>query len=80
MACAPSEDSDQHGHPPSLIRVFAVRWVAKDPNFLHAVSENSDQTERMRKLILVFAGRTCHFVGFVVSRLSLFSMEHSSWK
>ena len=31
MACAPSEDSDQPGHLPSLIRVFAVRmkkaWV-----------------------------------------------------
>ena len=25
MACAPSEDSDQPGHLPSLIRVFAVR-------------------------------------------------------
>ena len=25
MACAPSEDSDQPGHQPSLIRVFAVR-------------------------------------------------------
>ena len=25
MACAPSEDSDQPGHPPSLIRIFAVR-------------------------------------------------------
>ena len=25
MACAPSEDSEQPGHPPSLIRVFAVR-------------------------------------------------------
>ena len=25
MACVPSEDSDQPGHPPSLIRVFAVR-------------------------------------------------------
>ena len=25
MACAPSEDSDQSGHPPSLIRVFVVR-------------------------------------------------------
>ena len=24
IACAPSEDSDQPGHPPSLIRVFAV--------------------------------------------------------
>ena len=31
MACAPSEDSDQPGHLPSLIRVFPVRmkkaWV-----------------------------------------------------
>ena len=25
MACAPSEDSDQPGHPPNLIRVFAGR-------------------------------------------------------
>ena len=25
MACAPREDSDQPGHPPSLIRVFSVR-------------------------------------------------------
>ena len=27
MACVPSEDSDQPGHPSSLIRVFAVRSV-----------------------------------------------------
>ena len=31
MTSAPSEDSDQSGHPPSLISVFAVRmkkpWV-----------------------------------------------------
>ena len=31
IECAPSEDSDQPGHPPSLIRVFGVRmknaWV-----------------------------------------------------
>ena len=35
MACAPSEDSDQPGHPPSLIRVFALRmkkaWVLNYP-------------------------------------------------
>ena len=35
MACAPSEDSDQPAHPPSLIRVFAVRmkkaWVLNYP-------------------------------------------------
>ena len=34
-----NEDSDQPVHPPSLIRVFAVRcMVAKDPSFLHADS------------------------------------------
>ena len=35
LACAPSEDSDQPGHPPSLIRVFIVRmkkaWVLSYP-------------------------------------------------
>ena len=28
-------------------------------------SEDSDQTGRMSRLISVFAGRTCHCVGFV---------------
>ena len=27
VACAPSEDSDKPGHPPRLIRVFAVRFM-----------------------------------------------------
>ena len=27
VTCAPSKDSDQPGHPPSLIRVFAVRFM-----------------------------------------------------
>ena len=35
LGCAPSEDSDQPGHPPSLIRVFTVRmkkaWVLSYP-------------------------------------------------
>ena len=35
MACAPSTDSDQPGHPPSLIRVFAVHrkkaWALSYP-------------------------------------------------
>ena len=35
LACAPSEDSDQPGYPPSLIRVFTVRmkkaWVLSYP-------------------------------------------------
>ena len=40
---APSEDSDQPGYPPSLIRVFAcAQWVAKDPSFLPADSEECE--------------------------------------
>ena len=33
LGCAPSEDSDQPGHPPSLSRAFAVRSVgSQGPN------------------------------------------------
>ena len=42
------------------------QWVAKETSFLHADSEDSDQTGRMPRLIWVFAGRTNHFVGFVM--------------
>ena len=56
---APSEDSNQPGHPPSLIRVFAcTQWGAKDPSFHHADSEDSDQTERLSRLVCVLAGCT----------------------
>ena len=70
MTCAPSEDSDLPVHPPSLIRVFVcAQWVANDPSFLHVDSEDSDQTGRMLRLIWVFAGLTCHLVGFVMRQL-----------
>ena len=36
---------------------------------LHAASEDSDQTGRMTRLTWGFAGRTYHFVGFVMRRL-----------
>ena len=51
---------------------LCTQWVAKDPSFFHADSEDSDQTGRMPRLIWVFGGCTCHFVGFVMRRLSLF--------
>ena len=35
IVCAPSEDSNQPGH-------LCTQWVAKDPSFLHAGSEDSD--------------------------------------
>ena len=37
--------------------------------FLHADSEDSDQTGRMLRLIRVCAGRKGQFVGFVMRRL-----------
>ena len=37
---------------------LCAQWVAKDPGFLHADREDSDQTGRMPRLIWVFAGRT----------------------
>ena len=54
---APSKDSDQPGHPPSPIRVFAVcmkkAWVHSYP-----LSEDSDQTGQMPRLIWVFTWHT----------------------
>ena len=48
---------------------LCAQWVAKDSRFLHEDSEDSDQTGQMPRLIWVFAGRTVHFVGFVLWRL-----------
>ena len=68
--CAPSEDSDQPGHPPSLIRVFAVRM--KKAWFL------SYPLSAQRRLWSDWAGvkadqslrwEHSHFVAFVMSRL-----------
>ena len=45
-------------------------WRKLGPLATHwAHSEDSDQTEWMPWLIWVFAGHTCHFVGFVMRRL-----------
>ena len=48
---------------------LCTQWVAKDPSFLHADSEDSDQTGRMPRLIWVVAVRACLFVDFVMRRL-----------
>ena len=45
---------------------LCAQWVAKGPSFLHADSEDSDQTGRMPRLIWVFAGRP--FTSLVLSR------------
>ena len=69
-ACAPSEDSDQPGHPLSLIRVFAVRvkksWVLSYP--LSARRRLwSDWTDAQADLSLRWAHS--HFVGFIIRQL-----------
>ena len=57
----PSEDSDQPGHPPNLIRVFAVRmkkfWVLSYP-----MDAQADLSLRWAH---------SHFVGFVMMRLMM---------
>ena len=44
-------------HPVSSESSLCAHWVAKDSSFLHADSEDSDQSGRMPRLIWVFAGR-----------------------
>ena len=48
---------------------LCAQKVVKGPMFLHADSEDYDQTGRMPRLIWVFTGRTCHCVGFVTRQL-----------
>ena len=82
MACAPSEDSDQPGHLPSLIslRCLGIRPVWSESSLpawrklgslaTHlAHSQDTDRTGQMPRLIWVFAGHTCYFVGFVTKPL-----------
>ena len=74
MAFAPSEDSDQPGHPPNLIRVFTVRSMGSwGPNVSSCGQRRlirlGVQTGRTPRLICVFSGRSGHFVGFVMRRL-----------
>ena len=62
--------SAQSDHSPSL-----SAWRKLGPLATHwAHSEDSDQTGWMPRLIWVFAGRTCHFVGFVTRWLKFINM------
>ena len=65
--CTPSEDSDQPGHLPSLIRVFAVcmkkAWVLRYPLSAHRRLW-SDWADAQADLSLRWAHRL--FVGFVM--------------
>ena len=41
---------------------LCAQWVARDPSFLDADSEDSDQNGRIPRLIWVFTGRACHLL------------------
>ena len=62
-------------HPVWSESSLCAQWVAKDTSFLHADSEDSDQTGRTTRLIWVFTGCTCHFVGFVTRQLKCFACD-----
>ena len=70
VACAPSEDSDQTGHAPSVIRDFAVR-LKKAGILSYPLSAQrrlwSDWADSQADLSLRWAHS--HFVGFVMRRL-----------
>ena len=71
IACVPSEDSDQPGHPPILIRVIAVHmkkaWVLSYP-FSAQWRLWSDWADAQADLSLCWAHS--HFVGFIMKRLN----------
>ena len=70
MACVPSEDSDQPGHPPSLIRVFAVHSMGNKGPKLSSCEQQRlwlDWADAQADLSLRWA--QSHFVGFVMRRL-----------
>ena len=61
--------------------LLCTQWVAKDSSFLHADSEDSNQTGRMPRLIWVLAGHTA--ILLVLSCHSSFIIRHKwakSWE
>ena len=68
---AHSENSDHPGHPPSLISLRCALNGKLGTHTFFMQTAKTDQTGQMPRLILVFAGRICHFVGFVMRQLIL---------
>ena len=62
----PAKTQISMGICPVFESSLCAQLVAKDPRFLHADSEDSDQTGQIPRLIWVFTGSTGHFVGFVM--------------
>ena len=76
MVYASSEDSDQLGQQPSLIRVFAVHSVGSSGPSVSSLGQwrlQSDWADAQAHRS--HAWRTGHFVGYVMQRLSYGSNE-----
>ena len=78
---APSEDSDQPGHPPSLIRVFAVHSMGSLGLKVSSCGQRRfwlDWADAQADLSLRWAHT--HFVGFVMSRLKFYLGWRDDWE
>ena len=71
--CAPNKVTVRPAKTQISLGIRRAEWVAKDPSFLHADSENwSDWADAQADLSLRWAHS--HFVGFVMSRLKSFNV------
>ena len=71
MTCAPSESQINLGIRPAWSESPLSAWRSIGPLTTQKEhSKDSDQTGRMPRLIWVYAGCTCQFVGFVMWRLN----------
>ena len=77
MAYAPSEDSDQPGHPPSLIRVSPSAWKNFCP--IKRTVKTLIRLGRCPGWSDFLAGRTDPFVGFVMRRLITQRISYILW-
>ena len=82
MICVPSEDSDQPGHPPSLIRVFAVRSVGSQGSKVFSCGQRrlwSDWADAQADLSLCWAHRSfCWFCLIYVDHVDITPFWHLS--
>ena len=78
MAWRPAKTQISLGIRPVWLESSLSAWRNHGSLATHwAHSKVSDQTGRMPRLIWVFAGRTCHFIGFVTRQLICYYLE--SW-
>ena len=83
MACAPSEDSDQPGHPPSLIRVSSVRSMGSWGPKLSSCGQRrcwSDWMDAQADLSLRWAHMPFCWFCHVAAQLLQMSCRVGAWK